>query len=243
MSTTSVKSEVENGVPVTRLSLRAVGPLVFTATACVVTLGIFQEVYTRILGEETILRGMPQIALDGELNVGAWYSSALMILSAIGLFLTGRVQRDVPEGRAPLPWYALAVIFVGLSIDESASFHEILGDPLRNALDTGGLLYFAWVIPGAIFTLTVGVLFIPFLLTLPRGVAVRFVVAGAIFVGGALGMELLEGNLADKGEMGSVLFMVFVIIEEAMEMFGIALFLSTVVTHLVSVQPKWQLEQ
>uniref|UniRef100_UPI003D117D5F hypothetical protein n=1 Tax=Roseibium sp. TaxID=1936156 RepID=UPI003D117D5F len=233
--------DIDTGKHATQLSLRAAGPLLFAATACVIALGIFQETYTRLLGEETILRGMPQIALDGEHNVGAWFSSALMTLSALALYLAGRAQRDIPGGRTPLPWYALAVIFVGLSIDESASFHEILGDPLRNTLGTGGFLYFAWVIPGAIFTLAVGILFIPFLLSLPRGVAVRFIVAGAIFVGGALGMELLEGKLADEGKMGSVLFMVFVIIEEAMEMFGIALFLSTVVAHLVSIQPNWRL--
>jgi len=225
----------------TRLSLHLLGKLLFAMTALVIGLGIFQEVYTRHLGEETLLRGMPQIALDAEMNVGAWFTSSLMVASALALYLIGRAERDVAGKRRSVSWYALAVIFIGLSIDEAASFHEILGTPLRNTLGTGGLLYYAWVIPGAIFALTVAIAFIPFLLSLPRNIAVRFVAAGAIFVGGAIGMELFEGYLADNGAVDSALYMALVIIEEGMEMSGIALFLATAIRHLSNVQPNWRI--
>lgn len=225
----------------TRLSLHLLDRLLVAMTATVIGLGVFQEVYTRHFGEETLLRGMPQIALDGEMNVGAWYTSSLMVASALVLFLTGRAVRDVSGGRGALPWYCLAVIFVGLSIDEAASFHEILGTPLRNALGTGGLLYYAWVIPGAIFALTVAIAYIPFLLALPRRIAAGFVVAGAIFVGGAIGLELFEGYLADNGAVDSAAYMALVIVEEGMEMTGIALFLATAIRHLSTLQPNWQL--
>lgn len=225
----------------TKLSLHLVGKLLFASTAAVIALGVFQEVYTRHFGEETLLRGMPQIALDGEHNVGAWYTSCLMVAAAFVLFLTGRAESDKGGLRKSSPWYALAVIFVGMSIDESASFHEILGQPLRDKLGTGGFLYYAWVIPGGIFALSAAIAFIPFLLSLPRPVAVRFVAAGAIFVGGAVGLELFEGYLADRGEEGSPLYMAFVIIEEGMEMTGIALFLATAIGHLGNIHPKWRL--
>jgi hypothetical protein len=164
-----------------------------------------------------------------------------MVASALVLYLIGRAESDLAGKQHARSWYALAVIFVGLSIDEAASFHEILGTPLRNALGTGGLLYYAWVIPGAIFALAVAIAFIPFLLRLPRAIAVRFVAAGAIFVFGAIGFELFEGYLADNGAVSSPEYMALVIIEEGMEMSGIALFLATAANHLSNLQPNWRI--
>ncbi|PHP64547.1 hypothetical protein CSC94_23865 [Zhengella mangrovi] len=136
---------------------------------------------------------------------------------------------------------ALAFIFVCLSIDEAASFHEILAEPLRNMLGTSGILYFAWVIPGAAFALAVAIVFIPFLCSLPLATALRFVASGAIYVGGALGMELVGGYLADNGLLGSPLYMIVSTIEESMEMVGMALFFSAALDHLVQTQPNWRL--
>ena len=66
-------------------------------------------------------------------------------------------------------WTRLALVFVYLSLDEALSFHERLNRPVRDLLDTSGALYYAWVIPYALFAL--GLLFILVTLFLPRGLA------------------------------------------------------------------------
>ena len=41
----------------------------------------------------------------------------------------------------------LAVIFLYLSIDESAQIHELINPALTDSFNLGGVFYFSWVIP------------------------------------------------------------------------------------------------
>jgi hypothetical protein len=66
-------------------------------------------------------------------------------------------------------WYLLAIIFVFLSIDETAVIHEKLWKPLHLSLETTGLFYYAWVIPYGIVSILIPLFFFKFLRSLsPR---------------------------------------------------------------------------
>ena len=58
-----------------------------------------------------------------------------------------------------------------------------------------GFIYYAWVVPGAIFVLIVALAYLRFFASLPRKTRRQFLVAGALFVLGALGMEMLSAQL------------------------------------------------
>lgn len=211
-----------------RLPLTGLKRLSALLTAGVILLGILRELFVAAYGTGTALRELRPIALDMEQCLAAWYSSALMLVASMLLYLAGASARG---GRAG--WYGLAAIFLLMSVDETISGHEILVEPMRGLVDAGGVFHFAWVIPGLVFVACAGLLFIPFLLALPRRTAAGFVLAGALFVGGALGMEMVGGLLVTT-EGFTARYMAAAILEESLEMIGLTVFLFTLADHLLA---------
>src|SRR5262245_2945446 len=67
--------------------------------------------------------------LDAEWNVPTIYSAATLLACAALLDLTGRVERL--DGRPSASgWRPLALVFVGLALDELLGFHELLNEHL-----------------------------------------------------------------------------------------------------------------
>ena len=221
------------------VSLSAVQRLVPWLSALVVTLGIFREVYVSTFGTETVLQGLRHISLDAETTLAAWYSSQVMTACAIALILAGLLNRSRGHS-VGMTWFFLAAIFFALSLDESAAFHEEVGSRLQSLLDTGGIFYFAWVIPGSIFVAITGLYFIPFLLKLPRRTAIGFSLAGTLFVSGAIGMELIGGYLAEGVEERGWRYHLAATTEETLEITGLNLFLWTLLDYIKRQQEFWR---
>lgn len=214
------------------LPLAAVKPIVVCATATVLLLGVARELVIARIGTGTWLKDLRPISLDSEHCLGAWYESSLMLAAAVLLFVIGTGERRRHDRRHH--WLALALVFVALSIDESVSLHEVLIEPLRGALGTGGFLYFAWVLPGSLVVLVCGLAFVPFLLSLPRPLAARIAAGGALFVGGALGMELVGGYLVATQGWRSTGYIAAAIVEEGLELIGLTVFFNALVDHLLA---------
>jgi hypothetical protein len=169
--------------------------------------------------------------LDRENTLPSWYSSMTLLSCATLLALIATLQRRRKD-RFFAHWALLSVTFVYLAIDESASLHEILIVPLRRRLDTGGLLYFAWVIPGSVAVAIFALAYLNFLRHLPRRTALLFLAAGATFVGGAMGIELIGGALADAEGLHSLRYTIAMTSEEVCEMLGVTLFVYALLDYL-----------
>ena len=62
------------------------------------------------------------------------YSSFALLLSAGLLALIGRLeQRQQQQGW--MYWYGMAIVFVGLSIDEAVLFHEMANTAIKNVIE------------------------------------------------------------------------------------------------------------
>ena len=85
-----------------------------------------------------------------------------------------------------------ALGFVVMAFDEGWSIHETLVNPIRSLLGSSrlGIFYFAWVVPGIAIVLALGLYFLGFLRRLPGLTRRQFILAAALFLGGAIGMEL-----------------------------------------------------
>lgn len=130
------------------------------------------------------------VDLDGEGNLPTIYSGALMLAIAAVLGVTGRrLHRDGARGW--LNHYFMAALFVYLACDEVFSLHERLSAVVDSVVRTP--LVFSWVLPGAAFTIAVFLLSLGFLRSLDTVTRHLVLIAGAMFVGGALGLELVEG--------------------------------------------------
>jgi hypothetical protein len=64
----------------------------------------------------------------------------------------------------------------------------------------------------------------------------RFIVAGLVYVGGALGMEVPLGLWAARHGEDNLGYVLIDFVEEVMEMSGAALFLLSLLRHLAALQ-------
>jgi hypothetical protein len=169
------------------------------------------------------------LSLSYEGNLPTWHASMLAFVCALLLLACA----DAAE-RDRLHLRALAAGFAAISIDEVIGLHETLGGLFDR---DEALLYFDWVIPGAIIVAVVGALFVPFLRRLPRKTARRFVAAGALYVGGAVGMELPLGAWASEHGEDDLGYALIDWIEETLEVAGLTVFALTLLARLREPDP------
>lgn len=186
-------------------------------------------------GYEFQLGFQRQFNLDLENNIPSWYASCALFLCAFLLGVIGvtKQHEHAPRSRQ---WFGLAVIFLYLSLDEAASLHEMvipLGRTVLNDVGvSSGYLHFAWVIFGIIAVSIVGFSYLKFLRALPRATGRLFLIAGLLYVSGALGVEMFGAKVASQGEMDSMFYAVLVAVEEGLEMFGIVLFIYALLSYM-----------
>lgn len=206
-------------------------------TAAVVVLAVVNLVARIAAGrtEPADLSGVlfhlvPLSNLDAEGGVAAWYSAVLLAACAAALWT---VAHDVRVTGRPWhgSWRVLAVGFAYLSVDEAALLHERIGQRIRTALELEGTLYFSWVVVGIPAVVVVVLVFLRFLHALPRRTRLAFVVSGALFVGGAVGMEMLGAALVDTSGYGTLPYIIVSTVEEVLELLGATLFLAAVGEH------------
>ncbi len=174
---------------------------------------------------------------NGEANIIAWYSSSALLLSSLLLGIITLSKKKNYDSYT-LHWGILSLIFLYLSVDEAAIIHEMAVKPLRDLFDLGGFFYYSWIIPAGIAVLIFGLAYVKFLTHLPSKTRWLFLVAGGIFVGGAIGLESISGlldHLYSQGRIASdEVVIIFETIEEFMEMMGIALFIYALLDYASS---------
>lgn len=175
-----------------------------------------------------------RLHLNGEGNVPAFYSSLQLLACALVLALIARVSWRT-NSRWRFHWALLGFGFLYLSFDEAAQLHELLSIVGRAAA-AGPTNHAIWVGPAMVAVVPIGLAFIPFLLALPLKTALLMVVSGTLFLTGAAGIEVIQ---AENDDVEGLAYHCLVVVEETLEMMGIALFLFTLLrvlaTHVAAV--------
>jgi hypothetical protein len=214
------------------LSHRRITWVLATIVLCLLLASTAGQLSKHLWGHDRLWGFVRLFDLDQEGNVPTWYQAMALLVCAGLLTAIARHRRRLGAPYA-VHWTVLAVIFLGLSIDEAASIHEMAVHPLRAAWPTRGIFYFAWVIPGGAAVLLVGLADLPFLAALPAPTRGLFIVAGAVYVGGAVGMELVEGYVVeDYHGTENLAFIVASTVEEGLEMVGIVIFIRALMGYL-----------
>ncbi len=175
-------------------------------------------------------------------SVPAWYSSMLLLLCSVLLAVTAYAKK-VAGDRYSLHWMALSAIFLFLSVDEGIRIHEKMAPLGRLILEGAGLsgsfVIRAWVVPGAILVLIVTLAYLRFLVALPHKTRNLFFLAGLLFVGGAMGMEMLSdfyvnlfGGVENMSLSQIVVRIAIPYAEESLEMLGVIVFIYALMLHL-----------
>ena len=136
-----------------------------------------------------------------------------------------------------------------MSLDEVASIHEAIGQQSERLLHNitgftpGGAISFFWVVPGAIFVFIVLLAYLRFLADLPQSTRRLFLFAGALFVLGALGLEMLSAQVSSSSEgianfFGSAIPKIMIglqtCVEEMFEMLGLTAFVYALLAYIRS---------
>jgi hypothetical protein len=110
--------------------------------------------------------------------------------------------------------------------------HEMVDNVLHDTFQTSGVLHFAWVIPALIFVAIFGLSYIGFLMHLDRRARWLFLASGALFVGGAVGMEMIAALIIPTHGVESLAHTVSQTIEESCEMLGVVLFIHALLEYV-----------
>lgn len=168
--------------------------------------------------------------LDREASIPTLVVIVEWLLCVTMLVLIAATRKK--QKKSWVSWAFLGLIFLFLSVDESISIHEHLTPGLHKTLNTSGLLYFAWVIPyGLIFT-ALCFAYLRFFLRLSVRVKNLFVLAALLFVGGAIGIELIEGRYFSLYGRDAFYHLFYVSIEETAEMLGLLVFFHALIMQL-----------
>jgi|SRR3990172_10031942 len=176
--------------------------------------------------------------LDSEKTIPTWYASSTLLICSFLLWAIA-IARERLRDRRALHWKGLAIIFLGLSIDEMAEIHE-RATALGRILHVGGMFYFAWVIPGIVLVAFLGLVYLRFLLELPRATRRLFVLAGGLFVLGTIGLELVGASYVDRGRefvlayKSDLTYTAISTVEEVLEMLGIVVFIRALMQRLAT---------
>ena len=184
---------------------------------------------------------IPFLYVDEEANIPTWYSSIALLFAAA---LLAAIATTKQVRREPFRWHwgFLAALFFMLSMDEIVGFHEYPIDRLRSSMDAGGLLYYTWVVPGAMFVAALGIVYLRFLFHLPRETRKLFLLSAVVFVGGAIGVEMLSGYQADLYGEENLTYALIISLEECMEMLGVVVFIHSLLGYLCRTGVEFRIE-
>ncbi|MBI2839210.1 MAG: hypothetical protein HYX75_12910 [Acidobacteria bacterium] len=171
--------------------------------------------------------------VGGEANIPTWYSATALFICAMLLALVASVkwrERD----RYRHHWSILAAAFVYLSCDEAAQLHETGIEWLRAMLSNTRLEHVRWVVPATLVVVIFAAGYLRFLFSLPRKTARHFIMAGMLYVGGAVGLESLViwRDLRYGGKSPG--HVALTTLEELSEMAGVVLLIYALLHYLAA---------
>ncbi|HEY5921396.1 MAG TPA: hypothetical protein VIV11_06985 [Kofleriaceae bacterium] len=195
--------------------------------AFVALLGLVVEVWHSRSHDEVIEALLPKLSLSYEGNLPTWLSSSLLLACAV-------VAGAIASARPPWHrhWWGITAVLTWMSIDEAIELHEHLG----TSVELGGLLYFDWVIPAACIVVLLAGIYWPFLRALAPASRKRLLIAAAIYLGGALVVEMPLGWWTDQYGSDNLGYGLIDWVEETLEMVGITLALVALVAHRQEAQ-------
>lgn len=183
------------------------------------------------------------VNLEG--NVPAWYSAAAL-LGCSALFAVIGIGRRQAADRFTKHWLGLSLLFLLASMDESASLHELLstivGGAISRLVTLPPYLYYAWVLVAIPFLLVLGVTYLRFLAALPRRFARWLIASAALYLAGAIGVEMIGSYLAVTIGMENMRYALVSTVEEGMEMMGIVMLLYAQLEYVAASLGSFRLE-
>ncbi len=207
-------------------------PLAWTA-ALLLALGVLSLVTRTRLGHDTILGLVPMLDLDREQVLPSFFASLLLVLASLAL-ATAAAAHGTARAAGAWGWSVLSFGLLLMAVDESLAIHEQFIDPLRGLLGAGpgGVFHFTWVTFAIPLVLLVGIALSRWLRNLDPRTRGGLLRAAAVYLAGAIGVELLGGMWASRHGVSGLGYGLLVALEEGLELAGTLLLLHATLDHL-----------
>ena len=205
-------------------------------TAAFLVLASVTGQLVKYLGGHDFVYGLVRLFyVDYENTVPSFFSASLLLMAAFLLALIATLKQAA-HATYRFQWALLSFTFLFMAIDEAASIHEMLIGPMRGLLgqEASGVFFFAWVIPGIAVAVIFGLSYLRFLLHLPFTTRWNVVLAGTLYLGGAIGMELIGGRYADVHGMENLTYSMAATVEESLEMAGAIIFIHALLHYIAN---------
>ncbi|MCP4112281.1 MAG: peptidase M48 Ste24p [Desulfobacteraceae bacterium] len=169
--------------------------------------------------------------LDIENNVPSLYSSfAIFMCSFLSFIIAMHKSKRLDYEK--LCWFGLGIVFLFLSFDEYFQLHENIGDIVENYINATGFLYFPWIIPYGFAVIVFILVYLKFILELPKKTATLFILTGIVYLTGAIVFDMLGGREAELYGFDSVTYSVLYTIEEFLEMISVVVLIYTFLLYI-----------
>ena len=200
-------------------------------------LGQFCKYY---LGHPSVFGLVDLFDLSLEKSVPNYFSTLLLVLCSLlaGILAVLAEKRGLAFKNH---WKGLCFVFLYMSVDENVSIHELTMKPLREIFHLTGYFYFAWVVLGIIFVVSMAIIYSKFVFKLPKRIRGMVILAGFIYVSGVIGAEMLQAPYAARHE-DALITIPMGHVEELMEMSGILIFINALLLLIQSTQGPKPLE-
>ncbi|WP_454063032.1 hypothetical protein [Candidatus Nitrospira salsa] len=204
-----------------------------TVAILLVLASIGGQLMTYLTGHNHIYGLVLLFNVDAEVNIPSSFSTFLLFFSALLLAIIAILERKQLRSHV-LYWAVLSLGFLIMTMDEALSFHERLIYPIRDLIgaDSFGIFYYAWVIPFIPLVLILIPFYARFLLQLPEKTRLAFFVAAALYLGGAIGVELIGGYYVELHGKHNLTYSMIVTVEESLEMGGVILFIWALLVYI-----------
>jgi hypothetical protein len=175
--------------------------------------------------------------VDTESNIPTFFSAILLLFASLLLALITILKRASHDAYSR-HWTILTLILLYMAIDEAAGLHEMLNK--AGWLVTGGqrredrtIFFYGWVLFGMAMVMIVALSYLKFFLNLPPRTRIQFFTAAVVFVGGAIGVEILGGYYAKSHGESNFQFSMFSTVEEGLEMAGVIVLINALLNYLI----------
>jgi len=192
--------------------------------------GIGVQLSRYLLGRDHLL-GL--LSLDSEANIPTFFSALLLTIAALLLAVIAALAAQMKKPDRS-KWAILSVGFLIMAVDETASIHERFIHPIRELLgnESLGVFYYAWIIPGILLVLALGLFFLGFVWRLPATTRSTIILAATLYLAGAIGIEMIGGVYDETYGDANLTYAMIAAVEEGLEMAGLIVFLYALLGYM-----------
>ena len=166
------------------------------------------------------------LTVDFQSGLPTFFNTLLVLIAFLLLLTVSLNKRNLKSDRV-YDWLLLTLAFLVLSLDENPDIHNYFVSVISRYGGRGQsfVMTYAWGMPyGAIAVLFVFFL-VRFISSLPKNIAIGFLVSGVIYVYGAIVVATVSSDILHIRTDHSIWHELAASYEESLEMIGLSLFI------------------